>query len=120
MRAGGSFRVCKRLISRMLLGGFKVLCVGLGQRPTTNPKAAQKLHNHILKAKNRPAHLAQISPKPTQTDPKSPLNPPNWRAASPASPALLGLGLPVGFDLVAVQSCSWGLLRLIHEGGGVI
>ena len=26
-------------------------------------------------------------------------------AASPASPASLGLGLPIGFDLVAVQSC---------------
>ena len=26
--------------------------------------------------------------------------------ASPASPASLGLGLPIGFDVVAVQSCS--------------
>ena len=29
-----------------------------------------------------------------------------WLAASPISPASLGLGLPIGFDLVAVQSCS--------------
>ena len=27
----------------------------------------------------------------------------SWAAASPASPASLGLGLPIGFDLVAIQ-----------------
>ena len=80
----------------MLLGGFKVdfesvyelcgpvfaLAFGLlqgvvAQRPTTNPKEAQKLHNHALKqpkgqCKNRAAHLVQISSKPTQTDSSQP------------------------------------------------
>ena len=51
----------------------------------------------------------------------------SWAAASPASPASLGLGLPVGFDLLAIQSyCGlvsgdcWvvGLSEVLYKEGG--